>query len=139
MSEIVRNLRDKKLLSDDSSKNLEQYFSGLSAEIIKNHFKNQNKATVGRRHLDEAKRFAMTLHFYSPRAYELVRTVFTLPHASSIANWTSSVDCEIGFFIDVFKELQGKILSKTLKPECAPFIRWHENTINVYNKNHLFL
>ena len=112
LSEIVRDLRDKKLLSDDSSKNLEQYFSGLSAEIIKNHFKNQNKATVGRRHSDEAKRFAMTLHFYSPRAYELVRTVFTLPHASSI-------DCEVGFFIDVFKELQGKILSKTLKPECA--------------------
>ena len=38
-SEIVRDLRDKKLLSsDDSSKNLEQYFSGLSAEIIKKSF-----------------------------------------------------------------------------------------------------
>ena len=50
LSEIVWDLRDKKLLSDDSSKNLEQYFFSLSAEIIKNYFKNQNKATVGGRH-----------------------------------------------------------------------------------------
>ena len=46
-----------------------------------------------------------------------------------------SVDCEVGFFIDVFKELQGKILSKTLKPEGALLCDGMKIRSNVkYNK-----
>ena len=136
LTDVVKELREKQFLSDDSSKNLELYFSGLSADIIKNHYNNQNRIAVGRRHSDEVKRFAMTLHFYSPRAYEHVRSVFMLPHAKSIANWTSSVDCEAGFFIDVFRELKQKVISKSIKPECALFCDGMKIRSSViYNKN----
>ena len=30
------------------------------------------------------KKFALTLHFYSPRAYDYVKTLFVLPHSSSL-------------------------------------------------------
>ena len=65
------------------------------------------------------KKFAVSLNYFSPTAYEYVRSVFTLPSASSITNWTSSVDCRPGFFIDVFKELEEKIKLYPDYRDCA--------------------
>ena len=48
-----------------------------------------------------------------------MRSVHTLLHASSIANWTSSVDCEVDFFTDVLKQLPIKIQSNSINSECA--------------------
>ena len=57
----------------------------------------------GFRHSDQGKRFALTLNFYSPKAYDYVRSVFkTLPHPSSMANWTSLIKCDPAFFENVF-------------------------------------
>ena len=77
-----------------------------------------NRAPVGRRYPDEVKRFALTLHFYSPRAYDYLRNVFSLPHTSSLYNWTSSVNCDVGFFKDVFLELKKKIYEDPLHADC---------------------
>ena len=56
----------------------------------------------------ETKQFAMTLHYYSPKAYEFVHNVFFLPHSSTIRSWAASVDCEHGFSCDVIR-LVGKV------------------------------
>ena len=77
-----------------------------------------NRAPVGRRYPDEVKRFALTLHFYSPRAYDYLLNVFSLPHTSSLYNWTSSVNCDVGFFKDVFLELKKKIYEDPLHADC---------------------
>lgn len=52
--------------------------------------------------------FAFTLHFYSPRAYKYVRSVFNnrLPSVSTIRKWTSSINGKPGFSqeaLDVLK------------------------------------
>ena len=51
MSEIVRDLRDEKFLSEMTLGKAvsEQYFSGLGAGIIKNHYykTDQNETAVG--------------------------------------------------------------------------------------------
>ena len=65
VSSTIKDLKDKKLLCANSSERLEGLFTGLSSDLIINHFKNQNWIATGRRHSDEAKKFAMTLHFYS--------------------------------------------------------------------------
>ena len=88
-------------IADCLSKN----FQGLTGELISNHFSNMNRKRNGVRYVD-VKKFALTLHFYSPRAYEYVRKVFRLPHPRSIRAWTSSVRCEPGFFDDVFQHLK---------------------------------
>ena len=63
--------------------------------------------------IDKVKRFVLTLNFYSPKAYEYVRSVFkTLPHPSSMANWTSTINCEPGFFEHVFREIKSKTENK---------------------------
>ena len=53
------------------------------------------------------KQFALTLHFYSPRAYDYVKL------------WTSSVDCEPGFFNDVFSHLSALVSKDPLYSDCA--------------------
>ena len=49
------------------------------------------------------KQFAVTLHYYSPKAYNFVRDVLLLPHPSTIQTWAASVNCEPGFLCDVIK------------------------------------
>ena len=56
----------------------------------------------------ETKQFALTLHCYSPKAYEFVYNVFFLPHSSTTRSWAASVDCEPDFFCDVIR-LIGKV------------------------------
>ena len=43
--------------------------------------------------MTDMKHFAMTLHYYSPKAYDFVRNVLSLPHLSSVRTWVSTVDC----------------------------------------------
>ena len=104
-------LVDRNLLHQDLCEQLKQQFPGMSGEILANHFGNMNKKHQGYRHTDDAKKFALTLHFYSPRAYEFVRPIFSLPHLRSLCAWTSSVDCEPGFFNDVFDHVE-KLVEK---------------------------
>ena len=95
MSSIISQLKDKQIIKEQSAVQLQDAFSGLSLEVIKNHILNRNRSTKGYRHNEDAKN--RPLHFYSPRAYEYVRSVFALPHPSSLANWSSTVNCEPGF------------------------------------------
>ena len=118
LSDRLNDLREKNLLSIDASQKLENTFSGLDYSIISSHHQNMNRAPVGRRYHDEVKRFALTLHFYSPRAYDYLRNVFSLPHTSSLYNWTLSVKCDVGFFKDVFLELKKKIYEDPLHADC---------------------
>ena len=54
-------------------------------------------------------KIALTLHFYSPKAYDYVRSILCLPHPLSTLRWKSSVNCEPGFFQEVFLQLQKMI------------------------------
>lgn len=55
--------------------------------------------------------FCFTVHFYSPRAYEYLRTFFSLnlPNIRTIRNWYSSIDATAGFTEGSFSALQQKV------------------------------
>jgi len=95
-------------IANDVADLLEQNFSGISCEIFKSELVNKDRSAHGHRYSDEIKKFALTLHFYSPHAYNFVRSILSLPCPSSLAHWTSSVNCEPGFFLDVFTFLQER-------------------------------
>ena len=63
------------------------------------------------RYSDVTKQFAMTLHYYSPKAYEFVRKILKLPHSSNIKHWAASVDCEPGYLTNVIKII-GQLAEK---------------------------
>ena len=107
------------MISSDVASTLNENFSGLTLELIKNQLENQGRNCYGRRHSDEAKKFALTLNFYSPRAYEYVRSVFALPHSRSLSCWTSSVECAAGLFQDVFKKLKLLVKNKPEQADCS--------------------
>ena len=95
---IIKELKDEGFIEKDVSELLKEKFSGLSYEIILNHFNNKDRRAQGHRHSDEAKRFALAIHFYSPRAYEYLKPIFSLPHPRSLSEWTSSVKVRTGIF-----------------------------------------
>ena len=119
LASVVKKLEDEKFIATDAANLLKQNFSGLKYELLQSELKNQYRAATGHRYTDEVKKFALTLHFYSPRAYDFVRTIFSLPCPSSLSNWTSSVNCEPGFFRDVFTYLQQKALEDESYKDCA--------------------
>jgi hypothetical protein len=119
MNEIIKNLKKKEYLSNEIAELLNTNFSGLTNEIMQSELANNNRASKGKRYSDEVKKFALTLNFYSPRAYNFLRTVFSLPAPSSISNWTSSVNCEPGIFKDVFEFLREKINTDNKYKECS--------------------
>ena len=57
---------------------------------------------------DDLKSFALTLHFYSPKAYEYVRDTFglALPHNRTIREWYAGVDGDPGFTKSAFQALR---------------------------------
>ena len=119
LQNILQDLKSKNLLRENVTETIENSFSGLSADIIGNHFNNQDRSERGNRHNTEVKKFALTLHFYSPRAYDYVRSIFSLPHPRSLRHWTSSVHCEPVFFEDVFLHLQNIVSEDPLNADCS--------------------
>ena len=72
------------------------------------YFQQQNRPRKkqGHRFSDVVKAFALTVFYYSPRAYNFLRTVFCLPSVSSLRDYNSSVDSSPGFCATVFDFLK---------------------------------
>ncbi|KAF2888012.1 hypothetical protein ILUMI_18161, partial [Ignelater luminosus] len=63
-------------------------------EIIKRNLRNKKQ-----QYSSELRQFALTLQYYSPRAYNYIRHKWRdlLPHSSTIKNWYSNINCKPGF------------------------------------------
>ncbi len=57
------------------------------------------------------KEFAVSLHFYSAKAYNFVRKSLHLPHPTTIRSWAADVACEPGFLTATINSLAGKLAS----------------------------
>lgn len=63
------------------------------------------------------RRFAVTVDFYSPKAYDYIREIFgskLLPTRRTIQKWYQTVDCEAGFSEEALKFLKTKCKEKKL-------------------------
>ena len=119
LTKLFSDLTSRKLINNEVASNLNENFSGLTLELIKNHLFNQDREPRGRRHNDEAKKFGLTLNFYSPLAYEYVGSVFALPHARSLACWTFSVNCDARLFQDAFIQLKINVNQNPTHADCS--------------------
>lgn len=65
--------------------------------------------------------FAISLHFFSPRAYRFVRRKFhnCLPHPKTLCKWYSSVDAKPGFTTEAFNILKLKVQNETTPVVCS--------------------
>ena len=120
MEELMKSLKDKQLVSSLQHNLLNHNFGAVSKCLFENQMENsQLKDKHSYCYNLETKQFAMTLHYYSPKAYEFVHNVFFLPPSSIIRSWAESVDCEPGFFCDVIR-LTGQ--ATKIKPHMSDVI-----------------
>ena len=88
---ILTELSDKLTIAQENSVVLEENFSSITKALFKSQKSNALVKLHGRRYSEDVKKFATTLHCYSPRAYDYMRTLFALPAPSSLSNRSSSV------------------------------------------------
>ena len=105
MQSLLTDLQNKKMLSQQAADTISSSFSGPAMELVKRCI-NKGSGTYP----PELKAFALTLQFYSARAYEYVRKTFgkNLPHPKTVSNWYSCVNGNPGFHDEVLSALKIK-------------------------------
>ena len=66
---------------------------------------------VPRQYEEQFRAFALTLHYYSPRAYEYVRSKFNfcLPHPKTISKWYGSIHGEPGIITEALNYIRQRV------------------------------
>ncbi|KAJ6648153.1 DNA transposase THAP9 [Pseudolycoriella hygida] len=100
---LVRKLKRKNLISENALESLKLQDDSLMQKIKVGKINNQFPADV--------RSFALTLNFYSPRAYRYVRKTFAnkLPTPRTIRKWYESVDAEPGITEEALKALAIRV------------------------------
>ena len=91
---IVKQLKERDLISFEEM--LERNFSRVPIALFKTISSNAGK---GCKYSPDLKSFALTLQFYSAKAYDFVRKTFNLalPHRVQIRKWYTKVLAKPGF------------------------------------------
>ena len=112
--ETAHGRKEKRLVSNQQHELLAHNFEGVSGDLFADQASN---AKYGNKHSNqyslETKQCAVTLHYYSPKAYDFVCKVLALPYPSSLCSWAASVNCEHGFLCDIIKLLGGMVQNKS--------------------------
>ncbi|CAH1994072.1 unnamed protein product [Acanthoscelides obtectus] len=106
LNSLISVLKKKSYISDSSENVLRASLSGSSLKI----FERMLRGPSSQKYDPSIRTFALTLSFYSPRAYNFVRNTFnkSLPHLSTISKWYRSVDGSPGFTQEALQALKIK-------------------------------
>jgi hypothetical protein len=89
-------------ISSDQKDHLNQQFPGVLGCLVANQIKlNKVGGKKGVQYSSQIRKFAVTLHFYSPKAYLFMRKHMILPHPHTLSTWMDGSDCGPGFNIRV--------------------------------------
>lgn len=116
---VMKDLKDKNYVNDDHAAVLEQCAGP------KDFLKRQIAKSVGmpleRQYSEEIRKFALTLHFLSPKAYNFVRRTYSscLPNPRTLSRWYQNVNIEPGFCTEAFNALKVKAQTSEMPVICA--------------------
>ena len=110
MSVIIDELKENQLVSPSCADLLEASCSGIPQLIMKRLLAGR-KPSRGHAYHEELKAFALTLHFYSAKAYNFVRQSFqlALPHPRHIRTWYAKFNGDPGFTRCAFTALSAQV------------------------------
>ena len=106
----MKTLKEKNLMSEHGLEMLQRSCNVPSA-LMKRLVKAKDKDGPSKEKYPPALRaFALTLNFYSAKAYRFVRKTFDLqlPHPSVIRKWYSTIDGQPGFTAEAFTSLEAE-------------------------------
>ena len=116
---VLKELKQQHLISDNCEEMLQRSFSRVPLSLLK---RLQSGSGRGSKYSPELKSFAVTLQFYSSKAYEFVRKTFklALPHQTQIRKWYGKIPADPGFSKPAFQALAAKV--EALKERKQPVI-----------------
>lgn len=96
--DVVNTLKAKLLINQEQAHLLDSNF-GKHKDLIKNFVNKNTGKKLPKRYSMQLRKFAVTLNFYSPKAYTFVRREFNsvLPSPRTLSKWYTNVDAEPGF------------------------------------------
>ncbi|KYN03296.1 THAP domain-containing protein 9 [Cyphomyrmex costatus] len=79
-------------------------------EFLKRIILKCNNNKVNKQYSPELRSFALTLHYYSPKAYDYVRKKFDciLPHPKTLYKWYTSINGNPGFNSEALKSIEER-------------------------------
>ena len=119
MKQCINEIERKLMIMRDEASLLHNNFDHLKLSVFRNTLQNTGRQPTGRRYENTVKEFATTLYFYSPKAYSYVRGTLSLPHPSMIRRWSSTMQCEPGFFDEAFESLSKFTEGCPEKKDCC--------------------
>ncbi|GFR74839.1 THAP domain-containing protein 9 [Elysia marginata] len=124
LTSIIANLRSKNVPRPDSLSVLETCGSGIGDLLKRCEAKSEGKGQPAK-YSPELRSFALTLHFYSPKAYAYVRKAFDtcLPHPRTIKKWYDyeTVEDGPGFNAASFQLIQSRVEALQRNGKVAPW------------------
>ena len=84
MSALIENLKKDSVLSSDRIDFLNLNFDSDPITLIENELRANKCEQQGHRYSEKLKDFAVTMHFYSAKAYNYLRKFLNLPHPCTI-------------------------------------------------------
>lgn len=105
---VLDTLRQKRLLEAEQG---EVLFNLGSNELLERLRKKQMNKHVPRQYEPQLRVFALTLHYYSPRAYEYVRNHFDLclPHTKTISSWYKTINGNTGISTEALESIKNRV------------------------------
>ena len=107
LQDIIKNLRDSNLISSSCAEALDRTIDGIPQELVSRLLNKQKGQPSNAKYSEELKAFAVTLHFYSHKAYTYARKslCLALPHPNYLRRLYSSLDGDPGFNETAFSAL----------------------------------
>ena len=111
LSEVVESLNKNSLISSGCDEILRSTFSSVPLAVMQRIMKQKSAHPSRASYPDELKSFALTLSFYSLKAYNYVRRTFqlALPHPSTLRQWYQGLNGQPGFTEEAYAALSVRV------------------------------
>lgn len=111
LKDIILDLKNHCSLSQTCTNALESIADEGVKELWERALKNGDNGISRETYPPALRSFALTLNFYSPKAYEYVREKlnYALPNLRTVRAWYSAIDGEAGFTEESFQALKFKV------------------------------
>lgn len=117
---ILEKLKTENLINEDAGYILSESF-GKHKDLITNFAKKNLGKKVSKKYCSSVRQFALSLHFFSAKAYAYVRQQFNtiLPHPRTLSKWYSNIDADPGFTEEALKYLTLKVKHSSHPIYCS--------------------
>nr|CAI5861024.1 unnamed protein product [Callosobruchus analis] len=107
LQSVIDVLKKKALITENAEAAMKASLSGPAGEVFNRLLKGPSK----QKYTPALRSFALTLHFYSPKAYSFVRKFFnsSLPHPVTVSKWYRNIDGSPGWNEVALNTLKTKV------------------------------